>query len=98
MEQTSLSFTKVPLDIVVELAFQLGMAYQDLYTKADLANAINFSDLQYTKGFGAQFKLSGTMEDLPKIFSTKNTEREKSILSEMRKIINNKTNLITICG
>ncbi|KEI84148.1 hypothetical protein N493_19875 (plasmid) [Clostridium botulinum B2 433] len=84
------------LNIAIELAFQMGMAYQDLYTKADLANAMNFNDLQYAKSLGAQFKARGTMENLPNLFSIK-TNKEKKIIEKMNRIVKNKKELINLC-
>jgi hypothetical protein len=95
-EQIAFSFSKVPIDLAIELAFQLGMAYKDLWIKADLDNAINFNDFQHAKGCGAQVKLKGTMEDLPKILSYR-TDKEKIIIERLNDIAGDKKRLIEIC-
>lgn len=74
----------------------MGEAWQDLCQKADLANAINFNDFQYAKGFGAQFKAKGTMENLPEILGIK-TDKEKEIIATMNKIKEDKRKLISLC-
>ena len=96
MGQTSLNFSKIPIELAIELAFQQGQAYQDLYTKGDLSNAINFDDIQHAKSCGAQFKLKGTMENLPSILGVK-TDKQIIILKEMEKLIKSKRDLIKIC-
>lgn len=96
MEQISLEFSKIPIEIAIELAFQMGEAWQDLYQKADLSNAINFNDFQYAAGFGAQFKAKGTMENLPEVLGIK-TDKDKEIIATMNKIMEHKRNLINLC-
>ncbi len=96
MGQISLEFSKVPIDIAIELAFQMGMTYKDLWIKADLDNAINFNHFQHAKGCGGEVKLKGTMEDLPKVLGLK-TDKEKEIVQELNEIARNKRRLITLC-
>lgn len=95
-EQISFSFSKVPIDLVIELAFQLGIAYKDLWIKADLDNAINFNDFQHAKGCGGEVNLKGTMEDLPKVFAYR-TDKEKIIIERLNEIAGDKKRLIEIC-
>ena len=96
MEQMAFNLSKVPIDLAIELAFQLGMAYKDLWIKADLDNAINFNNFQYAKGCGAQVKLKGTMEDLSQILSYR-TDKEKIIISRLNEIARDKKSLIDLC-
>jgi hypothetical protein len=96
MEQMSLEFSKVPIDIVIELAFQMGMAYKDLWIKADLDNAINFNDFQHAKGCGGQITLKGTMENLTNVFAYR-TDKEKEIVLELNDIARNKKKLAELC-
>lgn len=96
MEQMAFIFSKVPIDLAIELAFQMGMAYKDLWIKADLDNAVNFNDLQHAKGCGAEFKLNGTMENLPGVLACR-TDKEKIIISRLNNIAGDKKRLIEIC-
>lgn len=86
----------VPIEIAIELAFQQGMAYKDLWIKADLDNAINFADFQYSKSCGGQVELKGTMEDLPKVFDYR-TDKEKEIVIRLNEINADKKRLIELC-
>lgn len=97
MKQISLEFSKVPIDIAIELAFQMGMAYKDLWIKADLDNAINSNDFQNAIGCGGQVTLNGTMIDLPKVFAYR-TDKEKEIITELNEITRNKKKLIRLCN
>ena len=96
MEQISLESSKVPIEIVVELAFQMGMAYKDLWIKADLDNAINFNHFQHAKSCGGEVKLKGNMEDLPRVLGLR-TDKEKEIVEKLNEIARNKRQLITMC-
>jgi len=65
------------VNLLIQVAFEIGRAYERLYISLDLYNAINANDLIHGAKAGAQFILNGTMEDLPSILKHKVIENDK---------------------
>lgn len=74
-------------DVLIGLAFELGQAYQRIYSKIGLDNILDFNDIAFAKSLGAEFKFKGDMSDLPKLFKTKNIKKERIIA--LNEIANN---------
>lgn len=55
-------------EIFIQLAFELGQAYQRVYDSIGLDNVIDFNDIAFANGCGAQWNLKGDMSDLPELF------------------------------
>lgn len=62
------------IELLLQLAFEEGRAYQRLYDKIGLDNVIDFNDIEYANSLGARWKFKGDMSDLPELFKTKNIE------------------------
>ena len=57
------------IDLLIQLAFETGQAYQNLYNKLGLENVIDFNDVKFANSCGAQWNLKGDMSDLPKLMN-----------------------------
>lgn len=56
------------IDLLLQLAFELGEKYRYLYEKAGLDNVIDFNDIAFANSKGAEWKQKINMSDLPKLF------------------------------
>lgn len=56
------------IDILLQLAFELGQAYGRIYTESGLNNVIDFNDIAYANKCGAQWHLKGDIAKLPQLF------------------------------
>lgn len=56
------------IEIFIQLAFELGQAYQCLYDRLGLENVIDFNDIYFANSLGAEWRFKGNMEDLAKLF------------------------------
>lgn len=72
------------IDLLIQLAFETGQAYQRIYQKIGLDNVVDFKDIAFANSLGAQFKLKGTMQNIPELFKTKGIKAERiKALNEM---------------
>lgn len=56
------------MEILIQLAFELGQAYQHIYEQIGLDNIIDFNDIALANSCGAQWNFKGDMSDLPELF------------------------------
>ena len=70
------------IDLLLQLAFELGQAYNYVWQKAGLDNLIDFNDMAYANNKGAMWNLKGDMSDLPELFKLK----DKDKIMELNKI------------
>jgi len=73
------------LDLLIQLAFELGQAYQNIYNQIGLDNVIDFNDIAVANSRGAQWNLKGDMLDLPKLFEIHKLKQEG--IDELNKIV-----------
>lgn len=74
------------IDLLIQLAFELGQEYQYIYDKIGLDNIVNFNDIVFANSCGAQWNFKGDMQDLPELFKI---HKQKAI-NELNRIANNK--------
>ena len=56
------------IELIIQLAFELGEKYRYLYEKAGLDNVIDFNDIEFANSKGAQWgNFKGDMSDFPEI-------------------------------
>ncbi len=65
------------IDLLIQLAFETGQAYQRIYDKIGLDNIIDFNEIAFANSRGAQWSLKGDMSDLSKLFKTKDIKPER---------------------
>ena len=75
---------KKAIDLLIQLSFELGQAYEYMWQKAELDNVIDFNDIAYANSKGAMWNLKGDMSDLPELFKLK----DKDKINELNKIAN----------
>ena len=75
---------KKAIDLLIQLSFELGQAYEYMWQKAELDNVIDFNDIAYANSKGAMWNLKGDMSDLPALFKLK----DKDKINELNKIAN----------
>lgn len=63
------------VELLIQLAFELGQAYQNIYNKLGLENVIDFNDIAFANSCGAGWNLKGDMSDLPKLFKVHELKR-----------------------
>ena len=73
---------KEAIDLLLQLAFELGQAYSYVWQKAGLDNVTDFKDIAYANTKGAMWDLNGNMSDLPELFKLK----DKDKINELNKI------------
>lgn len=56
------------IDLFIQLAFETGQAYQNIYNKLGLENVIDFNDIALANSRGAQWNIKGDMSNLPELF------------------------------
>ena len=74
------------IELYIQLAFELGQAYQNLYNRIGLDNVIDFNDIAFANRCGAQWDLKGDMSDLPELFEVHKLKQEE--INELNKIAN----------
>ncbi len=72
------------VEIYIQLAFELGQAYQNIYSQIGLDNVIDFNDIAFANRCGAQWNLKGDMFDLPKLFEVHKLKQDG--INELNKI------------
>lgn len=72
------------IDVFIQLAFETGQAYQNIYNKVGLENVIDFNDIAFANSRGAQWKLKGDMSDLPILFEVHKFKQDG--INELNKI------------
>lgn len=70
------------IDLLLQLAFELGQAYNYVWQKAGLDNIVDFNDIAHANTKGAMWNLKGDMSDLPELFKLK----DKDKIMELNKI------------
>lgn len=75
------------IDLFIQLAFETGQAYQNIYNKLGLENIIDFNDIALANSRGAQWSLKGDMSNLPKLF--KIHQLKQNDIDELNKIADN---------
>lgn len=64
------------IDLFIQLAFETGQAYQNIYNKLGLENVIDFNDIVFANSRGAQWKTKGRMLELPRLFEIHKIKKE----------------------
>lgn len=72
------------IDLFIQLAFELGQAYQNIYNKIGLENIVEFNDIAFANRCGAQWSFKGDMSDLPKLFEIHKLKQDG--IDELNKI------------
>lgn len=75
------------IELFIQLAFETGQAYQNIYNKLGLENIINFKDIAFANSRGAQWNLKGDMSNLPELF--KIHKLNQNGIDELNKIADN---------
>lgn len=75
------------IELFIQLAFETGQAYQNIYNKLGLENIINFNDIAFANSRGAQWNLKGEMSNLPELFKTH--QLNQNGIDELNKIADN---------
>lgn len=73
------------IDVLIQLAFELGQTYQNIYKTIGLDNVIDFNDIAFANSRGAQWNLKGNMSDLPKLFEVHKLKQDG--IDELNKIV-----------
>lgn len=66
------------LELFIQLAFELGQAYQNIYLKIGLDNIVDFNNILYANKLGAQWNFKGDMSDLPELFKMHEFNKERN--------------------
>lgn len=66
------------IDVLLQLAFELGQAYQNIYKTIGLDNIVDFNDIVFANSRGAQWNFKGDMSDLPELFKVHNLKQERN--------------------
>lgn len=75
------------IEVFIQLAFELGQAYQNIYKEIGLDNIVDFNDIAFANKCGAQWKFKGNMSDLPELF--KMHKLKQNGINELNKITEN---------
>ena len=59
--------SKEEIELYIQLAFELGQAYQNIYNKIGLDNVIDFNDVVFANSCGAEWNFKGDMSNLPEL-------------------------------
>mgnify|MGYP000381009396 FL=1 len=73
---------KEAIDLLLQLVFELGQAYNYVWQKAGLDNVVDFNDIAYANTKGAMWNLKNDMSNLPELFKLK----DKDKINELNKI------------
>lgn len=74
-------------DLLIQMAFELGQAYQTIYLKIGLDNVIDFNDIAFANSRGAQWSFKGDMSDLTELFKIHKIKQNG--IDELNKIAQN---------
>ena len=74
------------IELLIQLAFELGQTYRFLYDKAGLDNVIDFKDIAFANSRGAEWNVKLDESDLPKLFKIHNLDKDK--INELNKLAN----------
>ena len=72
------------IDLFMQIAFELGQAYQNIYYKIGLENIVDFNNIILANSRGAQWSFKGDMSDLPKLFEIHKLKQDG--IDELNKI------------
>lgn len=72
------------VDLYIQLAFELGQAYQNIYNQIGLDNVIDFNDIAFANSCGAEWKFKGDMSNLPELFKVHKLKQDG--INELNKI------------
>lgn len=94
------------IDLLFQLAFEMGQAYQNIYSQIGLENIIDFNDIAFANSRGAQWNLKGDMSDLPELFKTHQLKQEgidelnriAKELDNLKRLVNNQFILVEKVG
>lgn len=75
------------IDLFIQLAFETGQAYQNIYNKIGLENVVDFNDIALANSRGAQWNLEGDMSNLPELFKVHQLKQDG--INELNKIADN---------
>ncbi len=75
------------IDLLIQLAFETGQAYQRIYDEIGLDNVIDFNDITFANSCGAEWNLKGEMSNLPELF--KIHKLKQAGIDELNKIADN---------
>lgn len=75
------------IELYIQLAFELGQAYQNIYEMVGLDNVIDFNDIAFANSKGAMWNLKGDMSDLPELFKIHKLKQDG--IDELNKINKN---------
>nr|DAZ28034.1 MAG TPA: hypothetical protein [Caudoviricetes sp.] len=73
---------KEAIDLLLQLVFELGQAYNYVWQKAGLDNVVDFNNIAYANTKGAMWNLKNDMSNLPELFKLK----DKDKINELNKI------------
>ena len=84
------------IDLFIQLAFELGQAYQNIYKTIGLDNIIDFNNIALANSKGAQWSFKGDMSDLPELFKMKQDgiDQLNRMANELEKLKNMAKQLI----
>lgn len=68
------------IDLFMQIAFELGQAYQNIYDKI----GVDFNNITLANSRGAQWSFKGDMSDLPKLFEIHKLKQDG--IDELNKI------------
>lgn len=89
-------FSKVPIDLAIQIAFELGISYARTYVHTGLVNVVEFNYLQHAKGCGAQIRDRRKNEEMPGLFNCR-TDMEIKAIKECNELVDYKNTLIELC-
>lgn len=72
------------IDLFIQLAYEAGQAYQNIYSKLGLENFIDFNDIALANRRGAQWNFKGDMSNLPELLEIH--QLEQNGIDELNKI------------
>ena len=73
------------IELYIQVAFELGQAYQNIYNQIGLDNVIDFNDIAFANSCGAQWNLKGDMSNLPELFKIHQLKQDG--INELNKIV-----------
>ena len=82
---------KEAIDLLLQLVFELGQAYNYVWQKAGLDNVVDFNDIAYANTKGAMWNLKNDMSNLPELFKLKDKDKIKElnkIADDLQKVKN----------
>ena len=74
------------MELYIQLAFELGQTYQNIYKEIGLDNVIDFSDISFANSCGAEWKFKEDMSNIPELFKIHKLKQDG--INELNKIAN----------